>query len=213
MTSTSNCLPSSWGRWFDRKKSKIGNHDPVKHFTDGSNCPDNCNRLDCGYAGDGEPNGRRKRNDQSEYHHASSSTRFTTTQLVGISPLFEKFNAMVCQRIRVPMTAVCLIEDIQIQAHESSTNIDHFYTTLPEGPDVYMIENCREDPRLCQSRYVVGLPYIRFYAGKNTSNCAVSFDVGHFIPTLLHRMTCRRGIVCQRCQSWHSVRHRSSGAY
>ena len=77
---------------------------------------------------------------------------------------------MVCQRVRVPIAAVCLIEDIQHQADESSTNIDHFYATLPEGPDVYTIENCRKDPRLCKSKYVVGLPYIRFYAGKDILN-------------------------------------------
>ena len=99
-------------------------------------------------------------------------------KLLNGDPSFDNFTAVVRQLIHVPIAVVCLIEDKKLhevieqrRQVESCGSVrvhpatDPFYLDFPEGRDVYVIDNCRKDPRTCASRFVLGAPYIRFYAG------------------------------------------------
>ena len=99
----------------------------------------------------------------------------------------EKLMDIMRQCLNVPMAAVCFFKDVQghkdaplggarrqslndfagVPLAETPTPAtqNRFYVTLPQGTDVYVIENCRSDSRLQHSTFVTGPPYIRFYAG------------------------------------------------
>ncbi len=93
-------------------------------------------------------------------------------KLLGGDPSFDNFTTIVRQMIHVPLAAICLIEDKELhEIIDSSRSVrvypttEPFYLSLPEGLDVNVIDNCRKDPRTCESKFVLGAPYIRFYAG------------------------------------------------
>jgi hypothetical protein len=207
----SSCLPWVWFGSRTKNFVKVGNDEIVPiQCVNGSGPYFNSHGQDTeGSSAQGTINNSNNDGTMKDKQHefrASTPLRFTTNQLFGINPSFAKFNAMVRQMIGAPMAAVCLLEDMQFPAHDSSTTVDHFYSTLPEGPDVYVIENCREDLRLCKSRYVVGLPYIRFYAGNKDRISTAVFSFRFLMlsyrlsPALLH---CSNTPHCQvwRCSS------------
>ena len=97
-------------------------------------------------------------------------------KLLGGEPSFDSFTTIVRNMLHVPIAVVCLIQDKQLhetieRRRKSNSSrsihpiIDPFYLALPEGKDVYVIPNCRKHRHICESKPVVGAPYIRFYAG------------------------------------------------
>jgi hypothetical protein len=93
-------------------------------------------------------------------------------KLLGGDPTFDNFTTIVRQMIHVPLAVICLTGDKELHEIIDSSRsgrvratTDPFYLSLPEGLDVHVIDNCRKDPRTCESKCVLEAPYICFYAG------------------------------------------------
>lgn len=101
---------------------------------------------------------------------------------------FDEITRQAAQKIGVPISAISIIDENRewykscygIDAKQGDRKISFCGHTIAEPEDVLVIEDTLEDERFSDNPYVLGEPFIRFYAGVRIFDRKTKMPVGVF---------------------------------
>ena len=119
--------------------------------------------------------------------------RLNATKKLGIldtiaEERFDKITQQAAQKLGVPISAISIIDENRewykscygLDAKEGDRNISFCGHTLVEPEDVLVVEDTLKDERFADNPYVLGEPFIRFYAGVRIFDRKTKMPVGVF---------------------------------
>lgn len=101
---------------------------------------------------------------------------------------FDQITHQAAEKLGVPISAISIIDENRewykscygVDAKEGDRNISFCGHTIVEPEDVLVVEDTLKDDRFADNPYVLGEPFIRFYAGVRIFDKKTKMPVGVF---------------------------------
>jgi GAF domain-containing protein len=103
-------------------------------------------------------------------------------------PKFDSVTAMAVKKLNVPISTVSVIDENRewykscygMDIKEGDRNISFCGHTITEPEDILVVEDTLKDDRFASNPYVLGEPFVRFYAGVRIFDRKTRMPVGVF---------------------------------